>query len=205
QRRRRRAARRVRAGDPCAELEPVRAEQGGARSSRGAVPLAVAGDEAVRTAGPAEPRRRTARPCRPRPDGRLVRLLLRGGRLGREGGGADRVRRPGRPRGPAAGRVGAARRRLGPPRKRPAAAAERAAACPFPGARPGGTGLKIARILALLAAVALVTGCGSGSPSAESVVRAWSAALNGDDNNTAASLFAQGAKVVQNGHVLTLR
>ena len=65
--------------------------------------------------------------------------------------------------------------------------------------------MKIARILALLAAVALVTGCGSGSPSAESVVRAWSAALNGDDNNTAASLFAQGAKVVQNGHVLTLR
>ena len=65
--------------------------------------------------------------------------------------------------------------------------------------------MKIAPILALLAAVALVTGCGSGSPSAESVVRAWSAALNQDDNNTAASLFAQGAEVVQNGHVLTLR
>jgi len=65
--------------------------------------------------------------------------------------------------------------------------------------------LKIAPVLALLAAVALVTGCGSGSPSAESVVRAWSAALNQDDNNTAASLFAQGAEVVQNGHVLTLR
>jgi len=65
--------------------------------------------------------------------------------------------------------------------------------------------LKIAPVLALSAAVALVTGCGSGSPSAESVVRAWSAALNQDDNNTAASLFAQGAEVVQNGHVLTLR
>ena len=65
--------------------------------------------------------------------------------------------------------------------------------------------MKIAPVLALLAAVALVTGCGSGSPSAESVVRAWSAALNQDDNNTAASLFAQGAEVVQNGHVLTLR
>jgi limonene-1,2-epoxide hydrolase len=50
----------------------------------------------------------------------------------------------------------------------------------------------------------LASGCGSGSPSAESVVRAWSAALNQDDNNTAASLFAQGAEVVQNGHVLTL-
>jgi len=51
----------------------------------------------------------------------------------------------------------------------------------------------------------LLAGCGSGSPSAESVVRAWSAALNQDDNDTAASLFAKGAEVVQNGHVLTLR
>jgi limonene-1,2-epoxide hydrolase len=65
--------------------------------------------------------------------------------------------------------------------------------------------MRIARILALAAAVALASGCGSGSPSAESVVRAWSAALNQDDNDTAASLFAQGAEVVQNGHVLTLR
>jgi limonene-1,2-epoxide hydrolase len=65
--------------------------------------------------------------------------------------------------------------------------------------------MRIARILALSAAVALASGCGSGSPSAESVVRAWSAALNQDDNDTAASLFAQGAEVVQNGHVLTLR
>ena len=51
----------------------------------------------------------------------------------------------------------------------------------------------------------MLAGCGSGSPSAESVVRAWSAALNQDDNDTAASLFAKGAEVVQNGHVLTLR
>src|SRR5213076_3587915 len=33
----------------------------------------------------------------------------------------------------------------------------------------------------------------------------WSAALNQDYNDTAASLFAKGAEVVQNGHVLTLR
>jgi limonene-1,2-epoxide hydrolase len=59
--------------------------------------------------------------------------------------------------------------------------------------------------MAPLGAVALLTGCGSGSPSAESVVRAWSAALNQDDNNTAASLFAKNAEVVQNGQVLTLR
>ena len=65
--------------------------------------------------------------------------------------------------------------------------------------------MRVAGALVSLAAIAFLAGCGSGSPSAESVVRAWSAALNQDDNNTAASLFAQGAKVVQNGHVLTLR
>ncbi len=61
------------------------------------------------------------------------------------------------------------------------------------------------RALALLPAVALLAGCGGGSPSAESVVRAWSAALNQDDNNTAGSLFAKNAEIVQNGQVLTLR
>ncbi len=65
--------------------------------------------------------------------------------------------------------------------------------------------MRLAGALVSLAAIAFLAGCGSGSPSAESVVRAWSAALNQDDNNTAASLFAQGAEVVQNGHVLTLR
>ena len=65
--------------------------------------------------------------------------------------------------------------------------------------------MRLARAVAPFAAVALLTGCGSGSPSAESVVRAWSAALNQDDNATAASLFAKDAEVVQNGHVLTLR
>jgi len=56
-----------------------------------------------------------------------------------------------------------------------------------------------------VAALLLPAGCGSGSPSAESVVRAWSQALNVDDNDTAASLFAPDAKVVQSGQVITLR
>jgi limonene-1,2-epoxide hydrolase len=56
-----------------------------------------------------------------------------------------------------------------------------------------------------LAATALLAGCGSGSPSAESVVRAWSQALNDDDNARAADLFARNAEVVQAGHELTLR
>jgi len=62
-----------------------------------------------------------------------------------------------------------------------------------------------AGLLTLVAVIVLVAGCGSGSPSAESVVRAWSEALNQDDNNTAGNLFAPGAEIVQDGHVLTLR
>jgi len=56
-----------------------------------------------------------------------------------------------------------------------------------------------------LAAVTLATGCGSSSPSAESVVRAWSQALNSEDNARAADLFAAGAEIVQQGEVRTLR
>jgi limonene-1,2-epoxide hydrolase len=56
-----------------------------------------------------------------------------------------------------------------------------------------------------LAAVALLAGCGSGEPSAESVVRAWSQALNDDDNDRAADLFARDAQVVQAGRELTLK
>jgi limonene-1,2-epoxide hydrolase len=55
------------------------------------------------------------------------------------------------------------------------------------------------------AVAALATGCGSSSPSAESVVRAWSQALNSDDNKAAADLFAPGAEIVQAGRVVTLR
>jgi hypothetical protein len=58
-------------------------------------------------------------------------------------------------------------------------------------------------LVAVLAAT--FTGCGSGAPSAESVVRAWSEALNEGDNNTAGNLFAPGAEIVQAGHVLTLK
>jgi limonene-1,2-epoxide hydrolase len=59
--------------------------------------------------------------------------------------------------------------------------------------------------LALLAAALLLPGCGSSPPSAESVVRAWSQALNTDDNERAADLFAPGAEVVQPGQVLKLQ
>ena len=57
--------------------------------------------------------------------------------------------------------------------------------------------------LAVLAA-ALAAGCGGGPPSPESVVRAWSRAINDDDNEAAAELFAPGAQVVQAGRTLTL-
>ena len=48
-----------------------------------------------------------------------------------------------------------------------------------------------------LAAILLAAGCGGGPPSAESVVRAWSMALNSGDNEAAAELFAPGAEVIQ--------
>jgi SnoaL-like domain len=56
-----------------------------------------------------------------------------------------------------------------------------------------------------LAAAVLLAGCGSGNPSAESVVRAWSQALNEGNNSRAADLFARNAEVIQAGHELTLR
>ena len=63
------------------------------------------------------------------------------------------------------------------------------------------------RILAALAllVLALLAGCGGSSGSPESVVRAWSDALNAGDNERAANLFAQGAEVVQPGRVMFLR
>ncbi|MDQ2909637.1 MAG: nuclear transport factor 2 family protein [Actinomycetota bacterium] len=62
-----------------------------------------------------------------------------------------------------------------------------------------------ARLALLAGAAILLPACGSSQPSAESVVRAWSQALNSDDNERAADLFAPGAEVVQPGHVLRLR
>ena len=51
----------------------------------------------------------------------------------------------------------------------------------------------------------LAAGCGGSSPSTQSVVRAWSQALNAEDNKSAADLFAPGAEVVQGSHVTRLR
>jgi limonene-1,2-epoxide hydrolase len=44
-----------------------------------------------------------------------------------------------------------------------------------------------------------LAGCGNASSTPESVVRAWSAALNKGDNETAADLFAPHARIVQGG------
>ena len=60
------------------------------------------------------------------------------------------------------------------------------------------------RIAIGLFVLALVAGCGGSSPSPASVVRAWSKALNHDDNESAARLFAPNAKIVQSGLVRTL-
>jgi limonene-1,2-epoxide hydrolase len=51
---------------------------------------------------------------------------------------------------------------------------------------------------------ALLAGCGSTPPSAQSVVRAWSQELNSGDNTGAAKLFAPGAEVVQAGTTIRL-
>jgi limonene-1,2-epoxide hydrolase len=63
--------------------------------------------------------------------------------------------------------------------------------------------LRLLRALPLLLAV-LAAACGGGPPSPESVVRAWNEAVNSDDNEAAARLFAPGARVIQAGRVYTL-
>jgi limonene-1,2-epoxide hydrolase len=60
--------------------------------------------------------------------------------------------------------------------------------------------LLLPALLAVLAA-----GCGGSPPSTQSVVRAWSQALNADDNKRAADLFAPGAEIVQGSMVTRLR
>jgi limonene-1,2-epoxide hydrolase len=60
-------------------------------------------------------------------------------------------------------------------------------------------------VLLAAAAATVASGCGSSPPSTESVVRAWSQALNSEDNQSAADLFAPGAEVVQGDRVVTLR
>jgi hypothetical protein len=58
------------------------------------------------------------------------------------------------------------------------------------------------RRAAILLGVVLLTACGSHKPaSAESVARAWSAALDRNDNEAASRLFADDARIVQNGEL----
>src|ERR687886_511200 len=59
--------------------------------------------------------------------------------------------------------------------------------------------------LATTCVLALLAGCGGGKASPESVVRAWSKALNAGDNQAAADLFAAGAQVIQGPVVIRLR
>jgi limonene-1,2-epoxide hydrolase len=57
--------------------------------------------------------------------------------------------------------------------------------------------------VAILATTALLVACGGHSVrSAEDTARAWSAALNASDNEAAATLFAAGARIVQNGEIV---
>jgi limonene-1,2-epoxide hydrolase len=56
---------------------------------------------------------------------------------------------------------------------------------------------------AVLVAALLLAGCGGGGGrSPEQVARAWSAALDRNDNEAAARLFAADAEVVQNGLIV---
>jgi hypothetical protein len=55
------------------------------------------------------------------------------------------------------------------------------------------------RIAAILLLACALTACSGHSASPESVARAWSAALNRNDNEAAAKLFAPGAQIVQIG------
>jgi limonene-1,2-epoxide hydrolase len=59
--------------------------------------------------------------------------------------------------------------------------------------------------LAAACILALLAGCGSGDASPSNVVRAWSKALNADDNEGAADLFAPSAEVIQGSVVTRLR
>jgi hypothetical protein len=59
--------------------------------------------------------------------------------------------------------------------------------------------------LLLLAVVALAACGGHAKRSPEQVARAWSAALDRGDNDAAASLFADGARIVQNGELVLRR
>ena len=56
------------------------------------------------------------------------------------------------------------------------------------------------RLVAILLAVAVLTACGGHKTASPSeVVRAWSAALDRNDNDAAGGLFADSAQVIQDG------
>ena len=57
--------------------------------------------------------------------------------------------------------------------------------------------MRVRLLLALAIVVLAAAGCGGGDPSPESVVRAWSEAVNTGDDEAAAELFAPGAEVIQ--------
>ena len=61
------------------------------------------------------------------------------------------------------------------------------------------------RRFALVALLLALAGCGGSGESPESIVRAWSDALNTGDNEAAADLFAPGAEVVQGDRTIRLR
>jgi limonene-1,2-epoxide hydrolase len=57
-------------------------------------------------------------------------------------------------------------------------------------------------MLAILLGLLVLSACGGSKPaSAPAVVRAWSAALDRNDNEQAARLFAHGAQIIQNGEL----
>jgi hypothetical protein len=60
------------------------------------------------------------------------------------------------------------------------------------------------RCLALAMVCLTLAGCGGSGDSPETVVRAWSKALNSGDNAAAADLFAPGAEIVQGGRTVRL-
>jgi hypothetical protein len=57
--------------------------------------------------------------------------------------------------------------------------------------------VRVRLLLALAIVLLAAVGCGGGDPSPESVVRAWSEAVNTGDDEAAAELFAPGAEVIQ--------
>ncbi len=59
------------------------------------------------------------------------------------------------------------------------------------------------KLVAILLGLLVLTACGAKrTPSAPDVVRAWSAALDRNDNEQAARLFANGARIIQNGEAI---